>query len=132
MLSRLGDGTFFGEMSVLDEQPRSATAMAAVNSVVSFIPREELVLALRRSPELLAALLKEFSLRMRQFDRRFVDEILQAERLTLIGRFAQSIVHDFKNPLNIIGWAAELPPAEGASASIAPRRRTRSRGRWDG
>jgi signal transduction histidine kinase len=72
--------------------------------------------ALGQSPELLASLVREFSLRMRQFDRRFIEEVLQAERLTLVGSFAQSIVHDFKNPLNIISFAAELAADEGATA----------------
>jgi len=107
-LSRLGAGTFFGEMAVLDGQPRSATATAEVDTVVLFIPRAELLRALGQSPELLSLLVREFSLRVREFDRRFIDEVLQAERLALVGRFAQAIVHDFKNPLNIIGFAAEL------------------------
>ncbi|MDR3405985.1 MAG: cyclic nucleotide-binding domain-containing protein [Chthoniobacter sp.] len=108
VLSHLGEGTYFGEMAVLDDQPRSATATAKVDSIVSFIPRDEMLRALAHSPELLTSLVKEFSLRTRQFDRRYINEILEAERLTLIGRFAQSIVHDFKNPLNIIGFAAAL------------------------
>src|SRR4051794_28093457 len=115
-LSRLESGTFFGEMAVLDGQPRSATATATVDTVVSFIPREEILRALGRSPELLASLVREFSLRVREFDRRFIDEVLQAERLALVGRFAQSIVHDFKNPLNIIGFAAELAAGDDVPA----------------
>ena len=111
-LSRLGGGTFFGEMAVLDGQPRSATATAEVDTVVLFIPRAELLRALGHSPELLSLLVREFSLRVREFDRRFIEEVLQAERLALVGRFAQAIVHDFKNPLNIIGFAAELVAGE--------------------
>jgi signal transduction histidine kinase len=116
VLSHLGPSTFFGEMAVLDGQPRSATATAEGDTVVSFIPREEMLRALGQSPELLACLVKEFSLRMRQFDQRFIEEVLQAERLSLVGSFAQSIVHDFKSPLNIIGFAAELAADEGATA----------------
>jgi signal transduction histidine kinase len=116
VLSRLGASTFFGEMAVLDGQPRSATAMAEVETVLSFIPREEMLRVLGQSPELLAFLVREFSLRMRQFDRRFIEEVLQAERLALVGRFAQSIVHDFKNPLNIIGFAAGIAADEDATA----------------
>jgi signal transduction histidine kinase len=116
VLSHLGPSTFFGEMAVLDGQPRSATARAHGDTIVSFIPREEMLRALGQSPELLASLVREFSLRMRQFDQRFIEEVLQAERLSLVGSFAQSIVHDFKSPLNIIGFAAELAADEGATA----------------
>jgi signal transduction histidine kinase len=114
-LASLGPDTFFGEMAVLDGQPRSATATAKSDTVALFIPRETILGALGHSPELLALLVREFSLRVRQFDRRFIEEVLHAERLALVGRFAQSIVHDFKNPLNIIGWAAELAAVEGAT-----------------
>ena len=41
---------------------------------------------------------------------------LQTERLAVIGRFARSIVHDLKNPLNVIGLTAELVGSEKASA----------------
>lgn len=113
-MSQLGPGTFFGEMSVLDGQPRSATATATTDTAVCFISRDGMMQALVKSPELLALLAREFSLRVRQFDRKFIEDVLQAERLALVGRFAQSIVHDFKNPLNIIGMAAELASVEGA------------------
>ena len=124
VLSHLGASTFFGEMAVLDGQPRSATAKAEGETVVSFIPREEMLRALGQSPELLASLVREFSLRMRHFDRRFMEEVLEAERLALVGRFAQSIVHDFKNPLNIVGFAADLAADEGATAEIRIEART--------
>src|SRR5207244_3385202 len=54
--------------------------------------------------------------RMREFDRRYLHEVLQGERLALVGRFAQSIVHDFKNPLNIIGLAADVASDETLGA----------------
>ena len=116
VLSRVGPGNFFGEMAVLDGLPRSATATAEMDTVVSFIPSEEMLKALAQSPQLMICLVREFSHRMRQFDRRFLEEIVQAEQLAVVGRFAQSIVHDFKNPLNMIGLAADLASGENASA----------------
>src|SRR5690606_8852337 len=50
--------------------------------------------------------------------RHYIEEVLQAERLTLVGRFARSIVHDFKNPLGIIGLAAEMVSMEKASPEM--------------
>jgi signal transduction histidine kinase len=115
-LSRIPTGGFFGEMAVLDEEPRSASASAIDDTVLSFIPAAEMWSALERSPKLLMSLMRECNQRMRQIDRRFLDEILQAERLALVGRFAQSIVHDFKNPLNMIGFAADVAAGDDASA----------------
>jgi signal transduction histidine kinase len=125
VLSRLEAGDFFGEMAVLDDQMRSATAVAETEVEVHFIPREDLLEALSGTPELAVRLVKEFSLRMRDFNAQYTKGVLQAERLTLVGRFARTIVHDFKNPLNVIGISADMAAME--SASIEARQMARDR-----
>jgi signal transduction histidine kinase len=44
--------------------------------------------------------------------------VLQAERLTLVGKFARTIVHDFKNPLNIIGISADMAAMDNATLEM--------------
>lgn len=126
-LSRLGPTDFFGEMAVLDNEPRSATALAETEVKVYFIPRTELLEMLGRSPQLAVSLVREFSLRMRDFNRQYISEVLQAERLTLVGRFARSIVHDFKNPLNVIGISAEMAAMENSTPEIREAAKNRIR-----
>ena len=116
VLARLGPHSIFGEMAVIDDELRSATATAALDTQLTFVERETVLSVLKQYPDWLTSLLRELTNRVRTVDRRYLDEILQAERLSLIGRFAQGIVHDFKNPLNIIGLAAELAGAEDTSA----------------
>jgi signal transduction histidine kinase len=125
VLSRFGPGDFFGEMAVLDDQPRSATATTETESKVYFIAREDMLTILARSPGLAVSLVKAFSMRMREFNHRFTEEALQAERLTLVGRFARSIVHDFKNPLNVIGISAEMAAMDGATPEMRLMARNR-------
>jgi len=108
VLAGIGPGDFFGEMAVLDDAPRSATARAEVDTEVCFLGRDEFLRLLERRPQFALNLIREFSARMRALNRKYADEILQAERLAVIGRFAGTIVHDFKNPLQVIGLAAEL------------------------
>lgn len=108
VLSILEAGDLLGEMAVLDNDPRSATAIAKDAVVLYFIGRLELLQLLERIPTLSACLVREISRRLRDFNQRYIQETLQAERLALVGRFTRSIVHDLKNPLNIIGVAAEL------------------------
>jgi signal transduction histidine kinase len=122
VLSRLTKGDFFGEMAVLDDKPRSATATAETDVHLHFIAREDLLRVLAESPSLAVGLMREFSQRMREFNHQYTKELLQAERLALVGRFARSIVHDFKNPLNIIGIAAEM----AAMDSVSPQMRQTS------
>ena len=106
--AKLGPGDIFGEMAVLELKPRSATVTATTNTEVYFIPRNELLLMLESSPALSLELLREISQRLREFNYRYIEETIQAERLAVIGRFARSIIHDLKNPLSIISMSAEL------------------------
>ncbi len=115
ILLTLGPGEILGEMAVVEDQPRSATATARTATRAWFIGREAMLAAVERSPALALALLREISGRLRDFNAQYVREVLQAERLALIGRFARSIIHDLKNPLNIIGLTAELTGMEGQS-----------------
>jgi signal transduction histidine kinase len=117
-LAHLTPGDYFGEMAVIDNEPRSASATAEGFTSIYYLPRELVLQLLERSPILAVRLIQEFSHRMREFNKRFVDEALQAERLTLVGRFARSIVHDFKNPLNVIGLAAEMAGMERSTPAL--------------
>ena len=104
----MGAGDFFGELAVLDDQRRSAHATAVRDSIVIFIPRERMLDVLNRSPKLSMELLRGISCRLRQVNQEHLREVLQAERLSIVGRFAQSIIHDLKNPLTVIGLSADL------------------------
>ena len=107
-LSHVGPGEMFGEMALVENKPRSAGAVAARDTTSYFIPRAEMLALMERFPGLSLALLREISRRLREFNQQYLREMLQAERLAIIGRFARSIVHDLKNPLNVIGLTAEM------------------------
>lgn len=108
VFSEVKPGDVFGEMAVIEDQPRSASAVARDACSVYFIPRGDMLRLIQGSPVLAQALLREISHRLREFNRQYLREVLQAERLAVVGRFARSIIHDLKNPLNIIGLSAEL------------------------
>src|SRR5947207_6191304 len=131
VLSRLEAGDFFGEMAVLDNQPRSATATAETDATVYFILRDDLLKVLERSPSLAANLVTEFSQRMRDFNHQYTREVLQAERLALVGRFARSLVHDLKNPLDIIGMSAEMAAMDDATLEVRRAAKDRIRKQID-
>lgn len=125
LLSRNEPGDYFGEMAVFDGGTRSASATAKTHCVLSFVSTDLVHMLLDKSPMLAASLVRDASLRMREFNRRFLQESLRAERLTLVERLAKTIVHDFRNPLNVIGLAADLAVEERASPTA--RRAARDR-----
>ena len=125
LLTTIGPGDFFGEMAVLDDAPRSATATAEVETKTVFLGRNRLLELLERQPPLALALIREFSLRMRALNQKYLDEIIQAERLAAVGRFAGTIVHDFKNPLTVIGLAAEVACQDSVLPAVRKKAQTR-------
>lgn len=122
VFSKFGPGDIFGEMSVIDDLPRSATTTAVKETHVYFIPRAEMTALLGRSPALSIKLMQEISRRLRDFNHHHLREIVQAERLSTLGNFARSIVHDLKTPLTVIGMATEIMSAPNAT----PERRRES------
>ncbi len=112
VISRVAAGGIFGEMAIIDDKPRSASARADGDSVLRFIPRDCVLHIFAQSPQLMLSLMRYFTNRMRESNARHVEELLEAGRLSLVGRFAQSVVHDLKNPLNIISIAADLAGAD--------------------
>jgi signal transduction histidine kinase len=112
-LARVGNGDFFGEMAVLDDGARSAAVNALVDTKLIFVPREMIMSLFSESSAFSLRLFRETSARLREFNHKFVEESLQSERLSLVGRFARSIVHDFKNPLHVINLVSECSVFNG-------------------
>jgi signal transduction histidine kinase len=128
VFSQLGPGEIFGEMAIIEHRPRSATATAVQPTDVYFLPRGEMLPFIERSPGVAVALLRQISSRLRDFNQHYVRDLVQAESLAVIGRFAQGIVHDLKNPLSIISLSSEIfempniPPAIRAKAQSRIRK----------
>jgi signal transduction histidine kinase len=125
--SQLGPGEIFGEMAVIEQLPRSASATALPATSVYFIPRGEMFALIERSPALAFSLLQLISHRLREFNQRHLRELVQAESLAIIGRFAQSIVHDLKNPLSIISLSSEMSNLPGAGPDLRAKAQFRIR-----
>ena len=88
ILSVLGEGSFFGEMSLIDDQPRSATVIAMTDAGVLVLRREDFQSRLRSSPEVAIALLRELSRRLRRADEKIGSLVL----LDVNGRVADLLL----------------------------------------
>jgi CRP/FNR family transcriptional regulator/CRP/FNR family cyclic AMP-dependent transcriptional regulator len=70
ILEFLDAGDFFGEMSLLDNAPRSASVRALAESRVLALSRSDFLAVLRRSPDLAMAVITELTRRLRQVDEQ--------------------------------------------------------------
>jgi signal transduction histidine kinase len=118
VLATIGPGDFFGEMAVVDDAPRSATATAETETRALFLDRAKVLQLIERRPQLALNIIREFSIRLRTLNQKYLDEILQAEQLAAVGRFAATIVHDFKNPLTVISVSAEIAGIENTTREM--------------
>lgn len=69
-LARIGPGDFFGELSVIDQQPRSASAYALGDTVCLALASWDLMSVLEQDPHLAINLLKELAGRLRRADEQ--------------------------------------------------------------
>ncbi len=68
ILANLGRGDMFGELALLDDQPRSATATAATDSELMTLDRQSFQSQIQTHPERARSMFKMFSGRMRSMD----------------------------------------------------------------
>jgi len=102
-------GDYFGEMALLDSQPRSAQAMANKKCVLGRISKQGFLRILEHAPaDFFMSFLRVVVRRLRDVNSHFISELLRTERLSLIGTMASSIIHDFKNPMGIVLLAADF------------------------
>jgi cyclic nucleotide-binding protein len=69
-LVRHGPGGVVGEMSVFDDQPRSASAQATVDTTVRVLRRDRLHAIVHEHPEVLLEFIKNLSQRLRDMDEK--------------------------------------------------------------
>ncbi len=89
-LATLEAGDLFGEMSVLDEGPRSATAFAEGHTSLTVFSKELVEEAIRSNPEFSFGLMRILTERLRQIDEDLVDiavrQVLAQEEILELGR----------------------------------------------
>jgi len=88
ILSVLGQGEFFGEMALLDNEPRSATTIAAEDSELLSLSRAEFEGVLSHNPGIMGGLIKVLTSRLRHANH----QISTLALLDVYGRVARVIV----------------------------------------
>jgi CRP-like cAMP-binding protein len=88
ILSMLGSGDFFGEMALLDNEPRSATAIAVEDSELLSLHRTDFQGVLGENPAITTALIKILTARLRKANH----QISTLALLDVYGRVARVIL----------------------------------------
>ena len=88
ILSILRSGDFFGEMSLIDDQPRSAHVIATEDSNLLVLRRNEFRQCLEQAPRIALGLLQALSRRLRRADDKIGGLVL----LDVSGRVARVLV----------------------------------------
>lgn len=73
VLGRLGPGAFFGEMSLIDQHPRSANVWTVADTRLASISREAFLACVRSNPEILLRITQELCARLRGADEKMGD-----------------------------------------------------------
>jgi CRP/FNR family transcriptional regulator, cyclic AMP receptor protein len=89
LLAILGDGDFFGELALLDDSPRSATAEALVTTETLTLHREDFMRYIHNNPDFALHVLHI----MAQHIRRLNSQISDIFFLDLPGRLARTLLH---------------------------------------
>lgn len=88
VLTLLGDGEFFGEMSLLDGLPRSATVIALEDTEALMLRREDLIRLIEHTPQIAIKLMAELTIRIRRTDQKIESLAL----LDVAGRIASALL----------------------------------------
>jgi CRP/FNR family transcriptional regulator/CRP/FNR family cyclic AMP-dependent transcriptional regulator len=87
ILATLKPGNFFGEMSLFDKEPRSASVIAAEPCEIAVLYRRDFFDILEHNPKIAIQVIKEMSKRLRHSDRH----INTLSMMSVYGRVAEII-----------------------------------------
>ncbi|MFA5498495.1 MAG: ATP-binding protein [Candidatus Cloacimonadia bacterium] len=102
---------YFGELALIDDEPRSGTATAVKESVLLRISKNDFLNTCKDYPNVLFDLVRTMSKRLRETNAKYMemlDSLIQEKKLAAIGTAASKIVHDIKTPITVIVLTAQL------------------------
>jgi len=129
ILAVRGPGACFGEMSLIDDLPRSATVRTTSAVRVVSLEKPHFRRVIEQNPPVALMIMKTVSHMVRVSNEAFQyglrqknqmlerayedlkraqDDLIRAERLSTLGKFASMIIHDLRNPLSIVKGYAEI------------------------
>lgn len=126
ILATLGPEQFFGEMALIDNEPRSASVVAQLPTATYRIHRDDFESVLATHPSMARMLLRELSLRLRRANAQMESLIT----LDVVGRLARFFIDIARLHGQVLGngWVAvRRPTHQDIANSIGTTRETVTR-----
>jgi CRP/FNR family transcriptional regulator/CRP/FNR family cyclic AMP-dependent transcriptional regulator len=102
ILEMLDEGSFFGEMSLLDSAPRSASVKALTDVRILALARIDFLNVLSRSPDLALAVIRELTRRLRHQDEQASSLSYQRVKQRTQGLFVRLAREDSSLPDQLV------------------------------
>lgn len=118
-VSTAGAGEFFGEIGVIMNEPRSLRATATSPTELATLEKEELEDFISDTSGPVALTLRSIIRHLHHTTAQFMDEVLQREKMAVVGNMVNSILHDFKNPVTYIRYATDYLARQHNDAATA-------------
>ena len=107
-ISHSREGDFFGEIGLFTNQPRALRAESDEFVKLAKIPSRHLVEFIKSTRGPIENILKSIINHLQATTEHYVTDLLQKEKIALVGGMTNTIIHDFKNPFCLISLAAQL------------------------
>lgn len=109
LLAIVSHDDYFGEFGVLDGNPRSTGALAAVqDTALARLPRERVLQTFSASGQGMLKVVLQIIRKIRDTNELYVKEHVRKERMTLVGEMASTIIHDLRNPFTVIQLCTQM------------------------
>jgi len=119
-LAVLEPGDFLGEMAVLEDQPRFASALARTDCRLLRIERAAFAELLRQNVEIAVRIMRKLALRQRRTEQRVSELQQELQQLRAASAPAAASAEPAPRPASPPPVAAPAAPAAAASQPVAP------------
>ncbi|MDY6939016.1 MAG: ATP-binding protein [Cyanobacteriota bacterium] len=108
-LTQAGPNAFFGELGLLDGQPRSAHAIVFEDSILAKIPDYRMMKVLDGMKGSKAIeIFSYMTQRLRDSTEQYIKQVVHKQKMVLLGEMVNTVIHDFKSPLSSITLASGM------------------------
>ncbi len=101
-------GNFFGEIGLFTGQTRSSRAESRGTVKLAKIPSDHLLKFIKNTPGPIENILQSIVTHLHDTTQHYIEDLLEQEKLAIVGNMMNTIIHDFKNPFCLISLGAQL------------------------